>query len=101
MSDKELLKITSQFTKGILGKHQSSSMCFAVSAPLQGFLSVCGFETQLIEGEIEVSKNELWNHFWLKLPDGRILDATANQFRTPDNKEMPKIYLGEKPNWYK
>ena len=52
ITDKELIKITTQFTKGILGKRKSEGMCFAVCAPLQGYLSICKIETELIEGEI-------------------------------------------------
>jgi hypothetical protein len=100
MSDRELIRITSGFTKGILNKRESKSMCFAVSFPLQGYLSFCGLEAEIIEGEIKLNK-EVWNHFWLRLPDGRILDPTANQFKTPDGKEMPKIFIGNKPEWYK
>lgn len=100
MSDKELIKIASGFTKGLLNKRESKNMCFAVSLPLQGYLSICGVETEIIHGEIEL-KNEICNHFWLKLPCGRILDATANQFKTPEGKEMPKIFIGKKPEWYK
>jgi len=100
MTDTEIKKIASGFTKGLLGKRKSNSMCLAVTAPLQGYLSFCGLETELIEGEIKVGKIT-WNHFWLKLPDGRILDPTANQFKTPDGKDMPKLYLGKKPDWYK
>jgi hypothetical protein len=100
MTDKELIKITGQFTKGLLGKRKSNGMCFAVSAPLQGYLSACGLETELIEGEIKIGK-DIHNHCWLKLPDGRILDPTANQFKTPDGKDMPITYLGKKPKWYK
>ena len=44
---------------------------------------------------------DIFNHYWLKLPDGRILDPTASQFKTPEGEEMPKMYLGEKPKWYK
>ncbi len=105
MSDKELIKISSQFAKGILGKRNSKAMCFAVSSALQGYLSICGVSTFLIEGEILVksengSKNVTWNHFWLQLDDGRILDATSDQFLTPDGKKMPKTFLGAKPEWY-
>jgi len=99
MTDKQILKIATQFTKGILQKRDSKLMCFMVTAPLQGFLSLCGVETELIEGEIESAK-EICNHFWLELSDKRILDPTANQLKTPDGEEMPKIYLGEKPEWY-
>lgn len=93
-SDKNILKICSEFKKGILGGKPSRLMCFAVSAPLQTYLRFCGIETKLVEGEIEF-EDSLINHYWLELADGRIIDATADQF-----KEMPEIYIGKKPEWY-
>jgi hypothetical protein len=104
MSDKELIRITTQFTRGLLGRKKVKSMCFVATAPLQGFLSACGVETKLLEVEIEIeTKDEIhiWNHFCLELEDGRILDPTANQFKTPEGEEMPNVYLGKKPKWYK
>lgn len=74
-------------------------MCFATSAPLQGYLSMLDIETELIEGEIKIEKN-IYHHVWLRLPDGRILDPTADQFDCPNGSAMPKVYLGIKPNWY-
>ena len=99
MTDTQILKIATSFTKGILNKNDPKAMCFKVVYPLLSYLYLYGLYTDLIEGEIE-TENEIWNHFWLELPDGRILDPTASQFKTPDGEEMPKIYLGEKPEWY-
>jgi hypothetical protein len=92
MKDKTLLRITKEFTEGILGDRSPHKMCFAVCAPLQTYLSFTSkFETELVEGCV----NTDWQHFWLKLPDGRILDPTASQF-----KGMPQIYLGALPENY-
>lgn len=100
MGDKEILKITNSFTKGMLGKDKPTGKCFMVASALQGYLSICDLETHLIEGEIKSGK-DIYNHFWLLLADGRILDPTASQFKTPEGEDMPKTYLGEKPEWYK
>ena len=100
MGDKELIRVATSFTKGVLGKKEPTGMCYAVSCSLQGYLSLCDLETELIEGDIKIGK-DIFNHYWLKLPDGRILDPTASQFKTPEGEEMPKMYLGEKPKWYK
>lgn len=100
MTDKQLIKTTKEFTKGLLGKRQDKGMCYAVCAPLQSYLSFIGCETQMCEGEIQQDEG-LWNHFWLQLSDGRILDPTASQFIAPDGTKLPDIYLGEKPEWYK
>lgn len=74
--------------------------CCCVVWPLQGYLLACGLETEVVEGRIHANEG-IWNHFWLKLPDNRILDPTADQFSTPEGEKMPRTYLGKKPNWYK
>lgn len=90
MTDAQLVKFAASFRHGMIGRRSSYRMYFAVSAPLQGLLSCHGLETELIEivlGEI--------NHVWLRLPDGRALDPTADQFRPlfPD-LDLPPVYLG-------
>ena len=89
-------QIASQFRRGLLGNRPSTQQCFTVCAPLQSFLSLHGIECELVEGDFGHT-----NHFWLKLKDGRILDPTADQFRKPDGGKMPRVYIGEKPEWYK
>lgn len=100
MTDKQLVATVRAFRSGILGpKGQSKDQCLAVCAPLQSFLqSAFGFETELVEGELAEGRF-ICNHFWLKLPDGRILDPTADQF--VNHCTMPDVYLGVLPSWYK
>lgn len=75
-------------------------MCFAVCLPLYHYLILCGYDVSLIEGEIETF-DDVCNHFWIKLKDGQIIDPTADQFKKPSGDNMPKIYFGDKPSWYK
>ncbi len=86
MSDKKLIGICKAFRKGLLAGDSSCLMCLAVSAPLQGFLSVIGVETDL-----EFVEFDWGNHAFLKLPDGRVLDPTADQF---GDLNLPPIYIG-------
>jgi hypothetical protein len=89
MTDPKLIEFTMEFRKGIMGRRKSSrAMCFMIAAPLQGYLSFLGIETELVEGEVNQT-----NHYWLELPDGRVLDPTADQF----DLGLPPVYLG-KPN---
>lgn len=100
MTDKQLVRFARSFRDGIIkdnpwtalrpvGKPKSFGMCFQVSAPLQGLLSAHGFETSLETVDfIEI------NHTFLRLPDGRILDATADQFG------LEPVYLGPMPDEY-
>lgn len=95
MTDKQLIDITKQFTKGLTGG-VIKQKCFIISSPLQSYLQFCGIETELIKGWVRFPDAD-YGHYWLKLKDGRILDPTAGQF---DESELPKIYLGELPKHY-
>lgn len=89
MTDRQLKRYAASFRTGILAGRSSRMMCFAVCAPLQALLKLCGVETELVEAHFA----EL-NHVWLRLPDGRILDPTADQFG------LESVYLGPLPLIY-
>jgi hypothetical protein len=62
----------------------------AVCYPLQGYLSALhGLQTEVVESDLGEC-----NHVWLKLPDGRALDPTADQFNYCNPEKMPPVYLG-------
>lgn len=88
MSDRELKSVCLAFRKGLLKTREGDMMCGVVTYPLQGWLSFLGVATEIEEVMLKHS-----NHVFLRLPDGRVLDATADQF------DGPKIYLG-KPMWF-
>ena len=94
--DAALRKIVTGFRRGLLGNRPSTQMCFTVCAPLQGLLEIYGHKTEMVEGDFGHT-----NHFWLRFSDGRIIDPTADQFKKPDGGKMPRVYIGEKPEWYK
>jgi hypothetical protein len=101
MSDKELYKIVNGFTKGLLGKRSSESMCFVVTWTLNSFLTCCGIKSKLVEGEIKLKNGYIANHFWIELEDGKVIDPTADQFNSLSEHQMPNIFIGKKPKWYK
>lgn len=92
---KEIRKIATEFRSGILGRKSAYAMCLAVSAPLASYLQFCGYNCKLTEGVVG-----MWNHFWITLPDGTIIDPTADQFNST-YIPMPKIYIGPLPEHYK
>lgn len=105
MNDKKLISVADEFRKGVLDKHRrkSNDWCYAISAPLVSYLEFCGCPCKLVCGYIGDTE-----HYWIALPDGRILDPTADQFNDnmpePDNMpnpKMPRVYLGIKPSNYK
>jgi hypothetical protein len=95
MNDQKLIQVCRAFREGLLDGASSEAMCFVVASSLSGFLSAHGVKTEVVEGSLGVM-----NHFWLRLPDGRILDPTADQFNTLElsppltSEILPDIYLG-------
>jgi hypothetical protein len=92
----DLHLIAARVRKRILGRKPSRDQCFVVCSSLQGTLLALGYDPTLVVGEI----NGEHDHIWLRLPDGRILDPTADQFKTPTGEPMPAVYLGPLPTWY-
>ena len=89
MTDRQLVKYAREFRRGVLGKRSSFMMCAAVCLPLETILSMAGVDVTIVESHFaEV------NHIWLRLPDGRILDPTADQFG------LEPVYLGPLPLIY-
>lgn len=89
MSERELRRVVTEFRDGILCGRPSEGMCFAVCAALQGYLDMFGLDTEMVEANFA----EI-NHVWLRLPDGRIIDPTADQFG------LPPVYIGPLPLVY-
>jgi len=88
LRDKELKSLCLDFRRGLIRKNAGDMMCGVVSFALQGYLSFLG-----VPAEIEEVLLPQTNHVFLRLEDGRVLDATADQFGGP------KVYLGE-PMWF-
>lgn len=88
--DKKIKKFVMGFTKGVLGKGNSTDMCFAVCSPLSTLLNAMGISCILAEGEIFGN-----HHIWIALSDGRIIDPTADQF------SLPNIYCENRPKHYR
>ena len=89
MSKRELRRVVTSFRRGILGRRSSQSMCFVVCAPLQGWLSSCGLETDMMEADFGET-----SHVWLRLTNGEIIDPTADQFG------LEPVYIGPVPDVY-
>jgi hypothetical protein len=96
MTDREILKIAREMRSGLLENTKPAGMCFVVSAALGGYLSMLGLDCRLIKRDFGFT-----NHVWLELPDGRVLDPTADQFNKRLRNKFPKIYLGELPKIYR
>ena len=100
-TDNGLISVVKEFTDGLSEGRKAQGMCFMVCAPLSGYLSFLGVENDVMECEVKVGEDAIWQHFYLQLKDGRVLDPTASQFISPITyKRMPDCYLGQKPDWY-
>ena len=98
-TDDEILAVVTDFRKGILEDAAPHGECFTVSSPLAGYLSfLTGQSYRCVEGKVGK-----WFHMWVECPDGRIIDATADQFNSlrRRRRNLPPIYFGPKPEWYK
>ena len=94
LTDADLLYQASEFRAGLLDGRPSAGWCVDMSYALQGYLRFAtGLETRVMVSILEGIETEAdaEGHAFLMLPDGRILDATADQFGSC----YPAVYLGE------
>lgn len=95
MTDKQLVRFTTEFRSGIVRGRSSEACCFMVCWPLASLLSLHGVEAECIEVDLSGEpSSDAANHVWLKLSDGRALDPTIDQFNSSERK-FPKVYLGQ------
>lgn len=93
--DRELRRIARIAREHItLGAHPQG-YCIAICVPLATYLTRRGVIAMDVHGGVGD-----WQHTWIALSDGRILDPTADQFNRPGAARMPAIYLGARPAHY-
>jgi hypothetical protein len=97
VKNSELKWAAAGFRNGILAGRSSENFCYMVSSALAGYLQAVGVECSMQEGF--VGSNQC-HHWWIKLSDGRIVDATADQFFV-SKKRLPKVIVGEMPEFYR
>lgn len=98
----QLQMIVLDFRRGILAGRKSRGYCHAICAPLQAYLAILGYEAKLCEGWVDQPSGRGFGHYWLTLPDGEIIDPTADQFRYLKGYEkMPMVYIGPVPEGYR
>jgi hypothetical protein len=95
MNRRDLRATVKNFRDGILDGREPDMMCFAVCAPLEGYLAFFGLVVELIEGSFGSAP-----HCWLELEDGTVIDPTASQFNS-EICQMPAIYIGPKTHHYR
>ncbi len=92
-----VLILAQEFRFGLVGhKPVESGGGVLINEPLEGYLQAFGIRCKLVEGLVQGQR-----HFWVELlEDKTIVDAVASQFRTPDGRKMPAVYVGKRPEWY-
>lgn len=92
----DLLLLVNEFVTGLLkyAKVSHAGNCLAVSEILHEYLDIFSIDTTLINVTVKEDDNDI-NHYCLQMPCGKIIDATASQF-----KGMPKIFIGNMPSNY-
>lgn len=93
--DRDLLRIARAARERITLGGPSSGYCAVVCVPLATYLTRRGLPAEDVHGAVGE-----WQHSWVALSDGRILDPTADQFNCPGASRMPPIYLGARPAHY-
>ena len=94
MGDDEIIEFCKSFRDGILEGRNSAMCCAMVCWPLQALLSIYGVETTAMTTPRVICDFGETNHMWLRLPDGRALDPTADQFSNK-RRTYPPVYLGK------
>jgi len=81
-----------RFTKRVLGKSKSNSMCFTICYPLSLFLKGRNINCSLKAGLYNSAHNNHVHHFWLACDEINqvIIDPTIRQF----HKNESRIYFG-------
>lgn len=90
MTDTELIEFATEFRDGILEGRPSALMCAAVCWPMEALLNMSGVDCRSVSADFED-----YNHVWIRLADGRVLDPTADQFNEHFGLALPAVYLGE------
>jgi hypothetical protein len=98
MTDAELVQYARDFRDGMLEGRSSDLMCAMVCWPLAGLLEFDGIRCEAVETwyypDPVSDPFEAYQHFWIKLEDGRVLDPTIDQFNALFGESWPDVYLG-------
>ena len=102
-SDAELKNVIKNFVEGLLKKANCNHAgnCYAMCQILKPYLSYFWeVETLINNTKVKQGRKNVNHYYLLRIKDGMIIDATASQFKKPNGKQMPKIFIGRIPEWY-
>lgn len=93
-TDDELIALAWDFRVQLIGERgMSFGMGSTIAAPLASHLNDHGLDVELCESDHSDLPNSPWHeHYWIALPDGRVLDPTYDQFF---EEEPEPVYIGK------
>lgn len=95
MTDAEIIQFATDFRRGLIGRQSSRYRCAMVSWPLASLLEMHGVPCAITCCKLPDEAHAV-QHVWIELSDGRVLDATADQFnRRGQDPKHPPVYLGK------
>lgn len=103
MTDKELGKELTQFVNGLLKKAKCNHAgnCRTISLILQSYLAfVYDIDVFIVNTKVKQGRKKINHYYLMRVKDGVIIDGTSSQFKNTARKQMPKVYIGQKPEWY-
>ncbi len=98
-----LYPLISEYAHGLRKKAnlKHAGNCWAMSCMLRYYLYVLfNIKTEIVNVKVR-QRGKNVNHYYLLMDNGIIIDGTASQFRYPNGRTMPKVYMGERPSFYK
>ena len=93
-TDAELIDVCRDFRHGMIGEGTpGDGFCAMVSWPLAAYLrACCGINADCVQTDLKDHPTaQCYEHVWIRLADGRVLDPTFDQFCS---EEPVDIYLG-------
>lgn len=86
---RKLRTFAEEFSAQILDGTPSKGECAKVSWALSGYLSFMGLPNDVFESQVG-----RWNHLWIRLWNGNVIDCTADQFNRGKRKH-PRVHVGK------
>lgn len=103
MNDSELYEILTDFVQGLLlrAKCTHSGNCYMMCRILKPYLEgLFGIGVLMENAKVKQGRKKVNHYYLVRVSDGLIIDGTASQFKYPDGKTMPQVYIGIKPEFY-
>lgn len=103
VSEDEFREILEDFVQGLLKRAnvKHAGNCYTMSQILKPYVGgLFAINTLIVNAKVKQGRRKVNHYYLMNVKDGSIIDGTASQFKTPEGKQMPQVYIGKKPDWY-